>query len=260
MIESARWLLKILVLPPAPFLLLLVAGLVLLARYRRLALAMIVSSVLGLWLTTTVAGGKLLLAALLDPPAALTASDVAALRDQPDTAIVVLGGGRRPFVAEYGGPSLVPRGMARLRYGLWLARQTGLPVAFSGGVGHGSEPGQSEAEIAAEIAARDFAHPLRWTETSSRDTRENAANTIALLRDTGIRRIVLVTHAAHMPRALRNFRNASDQVQAAITISAAPMGAPTSVKVRSSDWVPSPAGYDLCWSVVYEWAGLLAGA
>ena len=45
--------------------------------------------------------------------------------------------------------------------------------------------------------------PLRWTEDRSRDTRENAAATVALLRAAGVRQIVLVTHASHMPRAMR---------------------------------------------------------
>lgn len=260
MIESARWLLKILVLPPTPFLLVLVAGLILLLRGRRLALALVFPAVLALWLTTTTGGGKLLLHVLLDPPPALSPTAIAALRNLPDTAIVVLGGGRRPLVPEYHGPSLAPRGVARLRYGLWLARNTGLPVAFSGGIGHGGETGPSEAEIAAMIAQRDYGYPIRWTETTSRDTRENATNTIALLHGTGIRQVVLVTHAAHMPRALRHFRQAIEARQAGITIIAAPMGAPASNELQGSDWIPGPEGYDLCWSIVYERMGLLAGA
>ena len=260
MIEEARSLLKVLVLPPVPFLLVLIAGLIPLMRGKRLGLLLVAPSVLALWLMTTTAGGKILLAVILDPPAPLTVPELVALQDQPDTAIVILGGGRRPLVPEYHGPSLVPRGMERLRYGLWLARNTGLPVAFSGGIGHGGQPGQSEAEIAALIARRDFGYEIRWTETASRDTRENADNTVALLRGEGIRHIVLVTHAAHMPRALRNFRRASEATQVGITITAAPMGAPINRELRRSDWVSSPVGYDLCWSVFYEWMGLLADA
>jgi uncharacterized SAM-binding protein YcdF (DUF218 family) len=259
-IDSARWLLKVLVLPPVPFLLVLVAGLVLLMRGRRLALVLVVPATLALWLMTTPAGGKLLLDILLDPPPPLSAAAVSDLRGKPDAAIVILGGGRRPLVPEYHGADLVPRSIERLRYGLWLARATGLPVAFSGGIGHGGEPGLSEAEIAALTAEREFGQPLRWTETASRDTRENAVNTVALLGRAGVRQIVLVTHAAHIPRALRNFRRASESAQAGIAIVAAPMGGPTTRDLHASDWISSPGGYDLCWSVFYEWLGLLAGA
>lgn len=260
MIESARWLAKIMVLPPLPFLLAMAIGLALLARGRRLGLAFAVPSALALWVMTTPAGGKLLLETLLDPPPPLTPATIAALRGKPNTAIVVLGGGRRPLVPEYQGPSLVPRSIERLRYGLWLARETGLPVAFSGGIGHGGEPGLSEAEIAAITAEREFVLPLRWIETSSRDTRENATNSIALLSGAGIREIVLVTHASHMPRALRNFVRASDAVQAGVGIVSAPMGGPMTRELHLSDWVSSPGGYDLVWSVIYEWMGLHAGA
>ena len=41
--------------------------------------------------------------------------------------------------------------------------------------------------------------------SESRDTRENAARTLALLKPAGIDHIVLVTHGYHMPRALRAF-------------------------------------------------------
>ena len=61
----------------------------------------------------------------------------------------------------------------------------------------------------AEIARAEWNVPLRWTETASRDTHENAVNTVALLRPAGIREIVLVTHGLHMPRALREFRAAA---------------------------------------------------
>ena len=95
--------------------------------------------------------------------------------------------------------------LERLRYGLWLAGQTGAPVAFSGGIGYAQEGSTAEAKVAAKIAADEFGRPIRWVESESRDTRENAALTMALLKPAGINHIVLVTHGYHMPRALRAF-------------------------------------------------------
>jgi uncharacterized SAM-binding protein YcdF (DUF218 family) len=149
-------------------------------------------------LLSTGAIGKLLLNGLLRPPPALNSTEIAELRKSPRTAIVVLGGGRRELAPEYGVATLTPRSIERLRYGLWLARETGLPAAFSGGIGHGAKVGATEGDIAARIAERDFGRPLRWLETSSRDTRENALRSVALLQPLGIEKIVVVTHANHM--------------------------------------------------------------
>ena len=176
----------------------------------------------------------------------------------PKTAIVVLGGGRRELAPEYGVSSLKPRSIERLRYGLWLARETGLPVAFSGGVGHGAIAGASEAEIAGRIAEREFGRPLRWTETESRDTRENAQRTVALLRPQGIEQIVVVTEGYHMPRALDHFANAV--AGSRLRITAAPMALPSGGRLRAADWLPSPRAAEDVWLVLHEFWGRLAGA
>ena len=49
------------------------------------------------------------------------------LKRAPKTAIVVVGGGRRAHAPEYGMSTLHPGNFDRLRYGLWLARETNLP-------------------------------------------------------------------------------------------------------------------------------------
>ena len=64
-------------------------------------------------------------------------------------------------------------------------------------------------KVAAKIAADEFNRPIKWQEEDSRDTRENASRTLALLKPAGIDHIVLVTHGYHMPRALRAFTEAA---------------------------------------------------
>lgn len=257
-IEGYKSLVATFVLPPVPFLVMVLAGARLMFQRRLLAWLLVLLGVLGLWFSATPAAAHAMLHGVLRPPPALGPAGIAELRRAPRTAIVVLGGGRQILAPEYGVATLKPRGIERLRYGLWLARETGLPVAFSGGVGHGAEPGPTEADIAARIAERDFGRPLRWLETDSRDTRENAFRTVALLQPQGIEQIVLVTHADHMPRSLDNFRRAT--AGTALRVVPAPMGAPPDGRYRGGDFLPSARGFELTWVTLHEWLGRLAGA
>jgi uncharacterized SAM-binding protein YcdF (DUF218 family) len=176
------------------------------------------------------------------------------------SAIVVLGGGRDALAPEYGHASLPPLALERLRYALWLARETGLPVAFSGGVGHAQEGPPMEADIAARIAAQEFGRPLRWRESASRDTRENAARTLAMLRPDGITEIVLVTHGWHMTRALRAFQEAAARGGPAVRIVPARMGLAQRITHPVLRWVPSHEGLALVRQVWREQLGLWFGA
>jgi uncharacterized SAM-binding protein YcdF (DUF218 family) len=257
-IESWKPVISALVLPPLPLLLLILAGARLIYRRRLLAWSMLLLGVLGIWFSCTTALSIGLTQWLLRPPPVLTETPIAELKRAPATAIVVLGGGRRLLAPEYGVSGLHERSIERLRYGVWLSKETGLPLAFSGGIGHGGDAGPSEAEIAARIAEREFGRPLKWTETDSRDTRENAIKTVALLQAQGIRQIVLVTHAYHMTRALLNFRRAAEGQS--ITIVPAPMGMRASGRLRYADWIPSADGFEGTRLVLHEWLGRIMGA
>ncbi|MFZ2651233.1 MAG: YdcF family protein, partial [Burkholderiaceae bacterium] len=212
---------------------------------------------------------------LLDPPAALSAERIGAIRAQAaksrNTAIVVLGGGSEPLAPEYGTSNLNAASAERLRYGLWLARATGVPVAFSGGIGWGQLGSQTEAQVAERIARDDFGLTLRWAESQSRDTRQNAAFSLALLRRAGVNHVLLVTHDWHMPRALRDFRRAANPgveetsggravPQDGFTIEAAPMGLATRAQLPYMPWLPSGDGALHVRRVLREALGSLMGA
>lgn len=257
-IESWKPWVSTLLLPPVPFLILVLAGARLMFRRRALAWMLVLLGVSGIWFASTEVAARGLRNWLLPPTRALSSSEIADLKRAPKTAIVVLGGGRRALAPEYGVSTLNARSIERLRYGLWLARETGLPVAFSGGLGYGAVQGRSEAEIAARIAEREFGRPLRWTETESRDTRENAVRTVALLQPQGIEQIVLVTQAYHMPRALDHFVSAAGSQRMRIT--PAPMALPGGGRLRGADWLPSLRATEDVWLVLHEFLGRLAGA
>jgi len=259
-IDAWRPTLSALLMPPLPFLLLVLFGARLFSRYRVRAWLTVIVGCLGIWATSTYVAAYGLTQWLLPPTRSLTANEIGDLKKAPRTAIVVLGGGHRDFAPEYGVSELQPMGVERLRYGLWLSRQTELPVLFTGGRGHGSVPGQSEAEIAARTAERDFGRPLRWTETESRDTRENALRSVALLRGQGIERIVVVTHGYHMPRAMDNFRKAVTFAGANMQLVAAPMAISSWTQRRAVDFLPTRAGYNQVQLVLHEFFGRLVGA
>ena len=137
------------------------------------------------------------------------------LSDTGAGAIVVLAGGWRR-APEYGGPTVNLFSLQRLTYGAWLQRRTGLPVAVTGGLIPDSNS-VSEAGLMAGVLADEFGVESRWVEARSRNTAENALFTVPLLQEAGIRRILLVTHAFHMARAVPLFEAQGIEVTPAPT-------------------------------------------
>jgi uncharacterized SAM-binding protein YcdF (DUF218 family) len=260
-IESWKPVITALLLPPVPFLLLTLIGARLLLPRRGLGWLVILLSVVLLWLSTCAGVARALSQLLLPTPAALSFDRARELRAEGSTkktlAIVILGAGVEPFAPEYGVSSLSDSSLERLRYGIWLAGQTGAPMAFSGGTGWAQSGSTSEARVAGKIAAEEFGRPIKWLESESRDTRENASRTIALLQPAGITHIVVVTHGYHMARALRAF---SDAASGVIQIEPAPMGLARGTDLPTLDWLPSARGFRDTRQVLRELAGSAAGA
>ena len=260
-IETWKPVLTALLLPPVPFLVLLLIGARLMLPRRGLGWLIILFSVAMLWLSACSGTAQLLSQFVLHPPGALTSGRIKEMKadPRPPAAIVVLGGGMEIYAPEYGVSNLKRISMERLRYGVWLGRETGIPVAFSGGVGWAAtqEEGKSEAQVASQIAAQEFGRPLKWLEDKSRDTRENAKFTLALLKPLGIKHIVLVTHGWHMPRAERAFEEAAGSD---IRIEAAPMGLARGVETPSLTWLPTTSGITDVRNIVHELLGRIAGA
>jgi uncharacterized SAM-binding protein YcdF (DUF218 family) len=270
--ETWKPVLTALLLPPVPMLLLVLLGWGLSGRRRVLGGMMVLLSCVALWLGCCTAVGRVLERQVLRPPEPISDADLAQLklgnsgqakaRSAPTAAIVVLGGGRVSRARELGMADLKPASIERLRYGVRLARQTGLPLAFSGGIGWSDSSGAqsesvlSEAEIAARVGEEEFLKPLRWVESRSRDTRENAQRTVALLRADGVQQIVLVTHAWHMPRALRAFEDAA---AGSLRITPAPMGYLVAQPRPELEWLPTIEGFTQVRLALRELAARAAG-
>jgi uncharacterized SAM-binding protein YcdF (DUF218 family) len=252
--------LSALLLPPGLTALLLTLGLCCVLRAkRRLALALLGIGVAALWLGQSVAVARWLQQHLLHVPPALDAAAVERLKTpSTPTAIIVLGGGLNPDAPEYHGAAVLSEySFLRLRYGAWLARQTGLPMGFSGGAGWSAPAGAPSEAQAAAVAATEWGQRLRWVEPRSRDTRENARMSLPLLEADGIREIVLVTEAAHMPRALRAFEAAAG---ARVRITPAPTLFIARADQPLLEWLPTARGQRLVSFTLHEWLGWWAGA
>ncbi len=259
-IESWKPVLTALLLPPVPLILFVLVGARLMLPRRGLGWLLVLLGALGIWLSACAGIGTLLTRTLLHPPPALGSPQIAQLRSDVKArqalTIVVLGSGREAYAPEYGSASLRRLSLERLRYGLWLGRETGAPVGFTGGVGWSDPVGPSEAEVAERVAAKDFGLPLKWIEDQSRDTRENAIRTVALLKKAGVSRAVLVTHGWHMPRALRLFESAA---AGQIAFVAAPLGMATLTQGPVLDWLPSAEGFERVRLVLRESLARLGG-
>jgi uncharacterized SAM-binding protein YcdF (DUF218 family) len=129
-------------------------------------------------------------------------------------AIVVLGGGLRRNAVEYGGDTLNWLSLERVRYAAALARETRLPILVTGGRVYG---GRAEGEVMREVLEREYAVSVRWVESESRNTYENAVLSAKLLRRDGISRVLVVCHGVDTRRARREFSAAGLEVIPAAT-------------------------------------------
>lgn len=252
--------LLVLLLPPVPMLMLLAVGAGLLRQHRRTGQLLFTVGMLSVWLSLTDGAGQWLALHLIKTPPALTSALSAELTARQaarhDVAVLVLGGGARPYVPEYAGARLQPLSRERLDYGIWLARRLDAPLGFSGGIGWAARRlDVTEASVAAQFAREDALLPLTWAEGKSRDTRENAALSVALLKADGIKTLLLVTHDLHMPRARRAFDEAA---AGQIEIISAPVGLRRDAPSSRDDWMPSGDGMGRVRYAVYEWLALKA--
>lgn len=243
-------ILTTLLLPPGAPLLLVLLGLGLAVRKKAAGLTLALLGSVLLWLLSCHAVAVWLALNLLPQHSALS---LAALKTSGAQAIVVLGGGVHPAAPEYGEPQASAPAAMRLRYGAWLARQSRLPVAFAGGLGWGAAQTQTlpEGEVARRAALQDYGLTLKWIDSQSRDTAENARLLRPLLLKDGVQRIVLVTHASHMPRSVRAFEGAG------FTVTAAPMGFILPSRAGVLEWLPSSDGVEGSRVVLKEWLALL---
>jgi uncharacterized SAM-binding protein YcdF (DUF218 family) len=229
-------------LPPFNLVLLQAAGLLLLKRRPRLGKNLIAVGLALLYLLSTPLVADSLIHLLQSEPLLPNQKVPVA------GAIVVLGAGRYANAAEYGGDTASALALERLRYAAYLQRKTGLPVLTTGGSPTGGIP---EGRFMREILEQEFHVPVRWTEEASDNTWENALYTRRILAPLGIKKILLVSHAWHMARAVPAFEDVGFTVVPAGTRFS--VGRPRSV----FDFVPDASGLRMSAYAMHEYIGVM---
>jgi uncharacterized SAM-binding protein YcdF (DUF218 family) len=102
-----------------------------------------------------------------------------------------------------------------------------------------------------ESLINDFHVPVQWVEDQSRTTLENARFSAAILQAQNIHTVYLVTHAAHMPRALAAFE------QAGVHVIPAPTMFSTYKRRLFLSLLPNSDSLDANANSIHEWVGRL---
>ncbi|MBD9589218.1 YdcF family protein [Pseudomonas sp. PDM03] len=206
-----RYFVKHLLMPPGILLLLLVLAWWFRRSRPRLAGVCFALGAGGFWLMSLPVAVQWGAKALeREPP--LVREEWATLAQRAD-AIIVLGAGRERGDLAWGADQPTGVALERERYAARLAKASGLPILTSGGLHYGTPP--SEARLMADSLRDDFGVTVRWQEDRSRTTWENAQFSAEVLLPEGVKRVVVVTQAWHMPRAVWSFQKAGFEVVAA---------------------------------------------
>jgi uncharacterized SAM-binding protein YcdF (DUF218 family) len=238
---SLKPVLLALLIPPTSLLAPAILGLLLWRARPRLARGLVWGALIGLVILSLPLAPSILLAGLeRDLPTTPPEAD-------PPAAIVVLAGEtiRSPTAPD--GADVGPLTLERLRVAAALHRRTDLPILTSGGTTQPDLPPLST--VMARSLSQDFQVPVRWTETTSRDTWENAQRSAEILRGQGVHSVYVVTHAWHMRRALMAFAATGLVATAAPTPPSGPLS-PIPV-----DFVPRAAAWEQAYYAFHEWIG-----
>ena len=246
--------LGILSVPSHVILLLVVAGLILLrTRWARAGRYLLVACVAIFLVVGMFPVGKALIATLEDRFPAWTPTVA------PPDGIIILGGPIRLGLSKARGTIELNESAERFTVIPELARRyPNARIVFSGGSGNLLAGGLSEAPYALRLL-ESFGIPREriLLEDRSRNTAENGLFTKALLTPKPGDRWLLVTSAAHMPRAVGVFRKLGFPVE--------PYPVDWQTDVSSDPWWrwlrPSFSPFRGWWTIddaAKEWVGLLA--
>lgn len=225
--------------PPGLFGVLLAVAAVVVRQRPGLARALcILCAATGLTLSSGGVANALLDSLSRYPPASV--ADV-----QSAQAIVILGGGVHRDIADYGGGTVSSIALERLRYGAGLATQSGLPVLVTEGASAARVPGA----LYMAQGLLDWGVRARWIESRALTTYDNARYAREMLAPEGISRVVLVTHAWHMPRAVAVFKQVGFQVVPAPTLVASRR------HTEALDWLPDSAAFSRSVLALHEHLG-----
>lgn len=239
--------LKVLLLPPGLIILLLSAGLLWVRRSAGRALLLTGTLLLAL-LSLPVVSTQ-----LMEPLEPYPTLDLHQPLPADIKGILVLGAGTADTGAEYDGPTLDRISLQRVRYAARVHRATGLPVYVTGGALAADDP--AVGDLMAQSLREEFGVAVAGVENRSRTTWENAAYSQPMLERDGIARVLLVSSAWHLPRAMKVAE------WAGIDAIPAPTGAVSIPGWRAQigfvDWLPTARALSNSTFALYEYFGRL---
>jgi uncharacterized SAM-binding protein YcdF (DUF218 family) len=139
-----------------------------------------------------------------------------------------------------------------------LYRAGKAPVVLVSG---GNQPGAAGIQVEAEairtmLLALGVPDGAIRAEGKSRNTAENARETVDLVRAAGARRVLLVTSALHMPRALRVFRRQLDGTGVKVIPASTDVESPNFAAVGVQRWLPDANALALSTRALKEYVAL----
>lgn len=167
-------------------------------------------------------------------------------------AILILGAERYFWAPEYGGDTVGSKTLQRLRYGAFLNRQTALPVYVAGGSPPPEDP--PLGQLMRRVLEGEYGIAVAGVEDQSQNTNENAKLSRGMLERDGIDRVLLVTHAWHMPRAVEAFERVGIAVTPAPTYFVHKEGTERT-EPDYRDWLPSAGAFSVSYFALHEWIG-----
>jgi len=129
-------------------------------------------------------------------------------------AILILVASDTTWAPEYGGEDLGEASLARLRYGAYLHRRTGLPVYVSAEM---PANGRQVAALMAKVLRDDYRIEPAGVEAQGSTSPDGGLPAARMLRAAGVGRVLLVTSAYPMARAMDALQGSGVQPFAAPT-------------------------------------------
>lgn len=215
-------------MPPMCLLIATPAGVIISIWWRRTGIAIALISSLLLYASCTQFFSERLLALVesqVPPPSAAALADA--------QAIAVLSGD-----VYHGKPGGVPDDVGlltldRLRLAATLYHAHPLPILVTGGTeGNNAE---SSAALMAHTLEQDYGIKTSWLEEEAGNTYQNGALSAAILKANNISRVIVVTEAWHLPRAVWAFAHAG--------MIAIPAPAARTYPTPGVDWTELEADY-----------------
>ena len=218
-------------------------------KRARAALAAGLIAILTLWAASTPAVADALAGPLERrfPPVPVAGSPRA-------DAIVVLGGALAPAIPPRVETELVDASDRVLHAArLFRAGKAPLVVPSGGELPWSAAPEPEAAAMTSLLVEWGVPRDAILDEPQGRTTRENAVETERLLLSRGIRKVLLVTSALHMPRAVATFA----KTRLTVIPSACDVEVVRGEETSPFRWLPGPAALAETHAAIWERVGLL---